>query len=141
MTTLISRRKAAHTLNALTKSLNFGVMAERLDPEDHTRWTVHGENIVYATRGKTIIAIVEMLEGTKRHITIPSWHGLVRTEHLPDFDEANYGLVENTSVDVLFCEKFPDSEGIVDFGDPPGLDLPPQPIVKQTRHRAPTVVM
>ena len=138
---LIARRKAAHTLNELVKSLNLGAMAEKFDPEDNTWWDVQGDNLVMVKRGKTIIAIIELHEGSKRHLTIPSWFGLIRTEHLSDFNPAHYGLLENNSEDVLFNEKLPDSEGFADFGDPPGLDLPHRPIEKKTRYRQPTVVM
>ena len=138
---LVARRRAAHTLNELCKSLKFGAKAERFDSEDHTQWTVHGDNLVIAQRNTTIIATVQMMAGSKRHLTIPRWDGMIRTQHLSDFDPSHYGLVENISQDVLFGEKFPDSEGIVDFGDPPGLDLPPHPVMKRTRHRAPRVIM
>jgi len=140
-THLIVRRKAAHTLNALCRELKFGSKAERFDGEDPNLWTVNGENLVKAKRNTTVIAIIEMLEGSKRHLTIPRWDGLIRSEHLSDFDPAHYGLVENISEDVLFGEKFPDSEGEVDFGDPPGLELPPHPIVKRTRSRPIQVIL
>lgn len=88
-----------------------------------------------------IIAEIEMLEGARRHVTIPRWDGLIRTEHLSEFNPRDHGLIENTSEDVLFHEKFPDSTGEVDFGDPPGLDLPLQPIIKETRYKRPRVVL
>ena len=141
MTHLIARRRAAHTLNELTKSLGFGSKAERFDSEDHTHWIVYGTDHVIAKRNKTIIAEVKMLEGTRRNLTIPRWDGLIRTAHLSDFNPADYGLIENTAEDVLFHEKYPDSEGDVDFGDPPGLDLPHRPVVKQTRYRQPRVIL
>jgi hypothetical protein len=140
-THLIARRRAAHTLNQLCKSLEFGAKAEYFDPEDHNQWTVNSENLVIARRNQTEIARIEMLEGSIRHLTIPRWDGLIRTEHLADFTPIHYNLVENTAADVLFHEKYPDSEGEVDFGDPPGLNLPPHPLVKTTRHRPPRVVM
>ena len=138
---LIARRKAAHCLNALCKELKLGSKAERFDGEDPSNWTVYGETLVLATRGTTEVARIEILEGTQRHLTINSWYDLIRSEHISDFDPSHYGLVVNTSADVLFLEKYPDTEGIVDFGDPPGLDLPPMAIVKQTRQRQPRVVM
>jgi hypothetical protein len=140
-THLIARRKAAHTLNSLCRELEFGSKAENFDAEDHTQWTVQSETLVMAKRGKTVIAIVEMLEGSKRHLTVPRWDGLIRSDHLSAFDPSHYGLVENFSEDVLFHEKFPDSEGEVDFGEPVGLDLPHRPLMKRTRQRPPTVVM
>jgi len=138
---LITRRKAAHVLNELTKSLGFGSKAERFDPEDYNNWTHHGDDLVIAKRNTTTIAKVKMLDGTRRYLTIPRWDGLIRTEHLSDFNPANYGLVQNNSADVLFEEEYPDSEGEVDFGDPPGLALPPHPIVKSVRHRVPKVIL
>ncbi len=121
--------------------VDLGALAEKFDGEDSNWWIVQGENKVIAVRGSTLIAEIEFLEGTRCHLTIPNWSGLIRTEHLGDYYAANTGLIENTSEDVLFGEKFPDSEGIVDFGEPKGLDYPPHPIVKRTRHRAPRVVM
>jgi hypothetical protein len=138
---LQARRKAAHTLNSLCRELKFGSKSEVFDAEDPSWWNVYSESLVICKRGKEEVATIEMLEGTKRHLTIPKWSNLIRSAHLSDFDPSHYGLIENTSEDVLFGEKFPDSEGEVDFGDPPNLDMPPQPIQKETRHRAPTVVM
>jgi hypothetical protein len=138
---LVIRRKAAHTLNALCKELKFGSKAEHFDGEDPANWTVYGDNLALATRGRVEVARVEILEGTKRHLTINAWSDLIRSEHLSDFDPSHYGLVVNGSADVLFQEKYPDSVGIVDFGEPIGLDMPPQPVMKQTRQRPPKVVM
>ena len=85
--------------------------------------------------------MTKALEGI-RVVDLTVWfQGPVAAQHLADFDPAHYNLVENTSADVLFHEKYPDSEGEVDFGDPPGLNLPPHPVVKRTRHRPPRVVM
>ena len=139
---LISRRKAAHCLNMLCKQLNLGSKAEHFDPEDPNWWDNRGEHHVLSMRDGTIIAEINLTDGTTvAHLTIPRWDGLIRTVHLSDFDPRHHGLVENTSADVLFHEKFPDSEGEVDFGDPPGLNLPPQMRVKETRYRQPKVVM
>jgi hypothetical protein len=138
---LISRRKAAHTLNQLCKNLGFGAKAEHFDPDNQEQWSNHGENLVIAMRNDVIIAEVEILDGTQRHITIPRWDGLIRTAHLSEFDPAHHGLVTTISEDVLFNEKFPDSVGIVDFGEAPGLELPAQPIQKATRVMQPKVVM
>ena len=128
-------------MNSLAKSLELGSMAEHWDGDDPVQWTVNSESLVMAMRGPTVVAIIEMLEGSKRHLTIPKWDGLIRTAHLADYQSSNFGLVETISEDVLFHEKVPDSVGEVDFGEPMGLDLPPVPMMKRTRQRPPRVVM
>jgi hypothetical protein len=139
---LISRRKAAHCLNQLCKQLNFGSKAEHFDPEDYKWWDNRGEHHVLAMRDKTIIAEIEFSEGTTRaYLTIPKWDGLIRTTHLSAFNPRDHGLIENTSEDVLFREQYPDSVGEVDFGEPPGLNLPPHPRVKETVYKQPRVVL
>jgi len=116
-------------------------MAEHWDGDDLDQWTVNTESLVMARRGTTVVAIIEMLEGSKRHLTIPRWDGLIRSTHLSAYLSSDFGLVENISEDILFHGKFPDSEGEVDFGEPMGLDLPARPLVKRTRQRPPRVVM
>jgi len=116
-------------------------MAEIFDGEDPSGWNVHGEGKVVAHRDGVEIATILMLEGSKCHLTIPRWDGLIRGEHLSDYRQANHGLKENTACDVLFHEKFPDSEGYVDFGEPPNLNMPPQPIEKRTRSRPIEVIL
>jgi hypothetical protein len=116
-------------------------MAEVFIPEDNSQWSDMGDDRVFAKRGKTVLAEVEVIEGSRCHIVIPSWEGLIRTAHLHDFNPAIYGMVVNTSEDVLFGEKYPDSEGEVDFGYPPNLDMPAQIMPRETRYKAPKVVM
>jgi len=138
---LRSRRKAAHILNKVQDNLGLGVMAEKWCGDNSEQWDNQGSDTVIALRSQIVIAIILIGEGTRHYLTIPDWYGLIRNEHLYDFDPAVYGLVCNCSADLMTGQKYPDSEGYVDFGEPHNMEMPAQQMIRRTYAPVPTVTL
>ena len=134
---LIARRKAAHVLNELAIAIGLGRQeAHRFDPETPDDWINYGLDTVQALRGKYVIATIQLGEGTEHHLTLTKWSDLVRSEHLGDFEPERLGLIVDDREHFLTKEPYPDSEGPVDFGEPPALYAPPRPMPRRTHSRA-----
>ena len=138
---LIARRKAAHVLNSLAIAVGLGRQeAHHFDPEEPGDWVNHGPDTVQALRGEYIIATIQLGEGTEHHLTLTSWTDLVRSEHLYDFEPERLGLIADNRIHFLTKEPYPDSEGMVEFGEPQALYAPPRPMPRRTHNRAVEVI-
>ena len=136
---LITRRKAAAAMNALTTELQLGSLAVRFDGDADQDWSVHDMEFVVALKDGQRVATVS-LHSDRVNIEVEDAYLLVRHNHLKEFDPYTYGINICTEKDFKGDKVRPDL--CANFDQPPvmGLNLPKQPIERTIMSRNAKVI-
>jgi hypothetical protein len=136
---LITRRKAAAAMNALTTELQLGSLAVRFDGDADQDWAVHDDTFVVAMKDGERVATVSLSAGMV-NIEVEDAYLLVRHNHLKEFDPYTYGIDICKARDFKGDKVRPDL--CANFDQPPvlGLNLPKQPMERVIMSRNAKVI-
>ena len=140
MSALITRRKAAAALNKLATTIQLGSMAERFDGDADADWSIHDEHHVIALKHGQRVADITWNPDDTVQVEVDDAYLLIRSNHIRDFNPAQYGISVCTQYDFLGEKIRPDLCAIFDQPEVLGLNLPKQPMEISTMRRKVKVI-
>ena len=130
------RRIAAYAVKEVCQSYPttpLGNKAVALIGDNPDEWDVSGSDINALVDGK-VAAHVHII-GDIALVCVPDWYGLIRPEHIPDFDPAEHGLETDSGYNPATGEPFDDDEIEVRIDNVPNLNAPEVSIPRTPRRQ------